>query len=243
MKICLKQISNMFSCNEYNLIICADGGIGRELRRNLPKCICGDGIKINIIVTGCDGVLQAPALPCNNLVAISSPIKVIRKNPCCNNNTEFASDEFNMDNYNFERDSSCDSCNIDTGVFPEIIGPQEYAIIVRSFNPSISQFLCQYPQMYITDCENTLKLIIIFDKKGSVLVPQFNNNCGCGFGGNCGFGGGCGFGGNCGFDGGCGFGGGCGGFGGGCGCGFGGGCGCGSGLFGIAALALLFCCC
>lgn len=28
MKICLKKISNMSACNEYNLIICADGGIG-----------------------------------------------------------------------------------------------------------------------------------------------------------------------------------------------------------------------
>ena len=50
MKICLKKTNNISSCKEYDLIICADSGIGRQLRRNLPKCICGDGIKINIIV-------------------------------------------------------------------------------------------------------------------------------------------------------------------------------------------------
>lgn len=229
MKICLKKISNMSACNEYNLIICADGGIGRQIRRNLPKCICGDGIKINIIVTGCDGVLEAPALPCNNLVAISSPIKVLRNNPCCKKESKSFCNDFDNDCFDFNMESFKDSCNMDISSLTKRFEPQEYAIIVRSFNPSISQFLCEFPQMFITDCENTVKLIIIFDKNGSVFGSQCINNCG----------GGCNFGGNCGFVGNCGCGGGCG-FGGGFGCGCGGGCGCG--LFGLAALALLFCC-
>ena len=223
MKICLKKVTNMCSCNEYNLIICCDGCIGREIRRNLPKCICGDGIKINIIVTGCDGVLTASALPCNDLVAISSPIKVIRKNPCCTPKVESYCSDFNFDSLNMDMDDFGDECYMNSNIIAERSLPEEYAIIVRSFSPELSQFLCKFPQMYISDCENTVKLIIIFDKKGSIIVPQ--NNCynyggGCGFGGNCG--GGCGFNGNHG----------------GCGCG---GCG-GFGLFGIAALALLFCC-
>ena len=224
MKICLKKVRNMCSCNEYNLIICCDGCIGREIRRNLPKCICGDGIKINIIVTGCDGVLQAPALPCNNLIAISSPIKVIRRNPCCSEKNETCCSDYNMDDFKFGIEELNENCNLVDSFIPETFAPQEFAIIVRSFSPTISQFLCQFPQMYITDCDNTVKLIIIFDKNGSVFATQ--NNCGCGFG--CGGFGGCG----------------CGGFGGSCGCGgFGGGCGFGcGGLFGLAALALLFCC-
>ena len=110
MKICLKKTSNMSSCKEYDLIICADSGIGRQLRRNLPKCICGDGIKINIIVTGCDGILPAPALPCNNLVAISSPIRVIRKNPCCKNESEDYCNRHGNDNFNCDGfREGCDS--------------------------------------------------------------------------------------------------------------------------------------
>ncbi len=245
MKICLKKINNM--CNEYSLTICADGGIGKLIRRNLPKCICGDGIKINIIVTGCDGILEAPALPCNNLFAISSPIKVIRNNPCCKNESTSSCYDYDNEELDFNMESFRESCNRDMELVSNRYRVQEYAIIVRSFNPAISQFLCEYPQMFITDCENTVKIIIIFDKNGSVFTPQCVNNCGggCGFNGGCGFaggcGGGCGFGGNCGFGGGCGggcgFGGNCG-FGGGCGCG----CGWGGGLFGLAALALLFCC-
>ena len=227
MKICLKKATNMCSCNEYNLTICCDGCIGREIRRNLPKCICGDGIKINIIVTGCDGVLTAPALPCSDLVNISSPIKVIRRNPCCTPKIESCCSDFSVDSLNFNMDDLSNDCYMDSNIITERSLPQEYAIIVRSFSPELSQFLCKFPQMYISDCENTIKLIFIFDKKGSIIVPQNNySNCG----GGCGFGGGCG-----------GFGGGYGGFGGGyggCGCG---GCG-GFGLFGIAALALLFCC-
>ncbi|MDV4149670.1 hypothetical protein R0131_02365 [Clostridium sp. AL.422] len=222
MKICLKKTNNMLSSNEYNLIICADGGTGREIRRNLPKCICGDGIKINIIVTGCDGVLEARAIPCNNLFTISSPIKIIRRNPCCRNQSKSCCDDFDSNNLNFEiEDNYIDNCKADKERFIESVNQQEYAIIVRSFNPVISKCLCKFPQIYIEDCEKTVKLIIIFDKKGSVFEEESSNNCACGFGGNCGFGG-------CGFNGGCGFGGGC-------------GCGCG-GLFGIAALALLFCC-
>jgi len=227
MKICLKKINNMSSCNEYNLIICADGGMGKQIRRNLPKCICGDGIKINIIVTGCDGVLEAPALPCNNLVAISTPIKVIRNNPCCKKESKCSCHNYDNDEFDFNMESLRESCNMDMELVPNRYKVQEYAIIVRSFNPGVSQFLCEYPQMFITDCENTVKIISIFDKNGSVFTPQCINNCGgnCGFGGGCG--GGLGFGGNCGCGGGCGFG---------CGCGWGG------GLFGLAALALLFCC-
>lgn len=237
MKICLKRVNNMSSCKEFNLIICADGCIGRRIRINLPKCICGDGIKINIIVTGCDGILEAPALPCNNLIAISSPIRVIRRNPCCKNESEYCCDGLDNERSIFNMESFEDSCNSDKNFLSERFETQEFAIIIRSFDPRISQFLCEFPQMFINDCDNTIKLIIIFDKNGSVFTPQCINNCG----GNCGFGGGCG--------GGCGFGGGCGcglGFGGNCGCGggcgFGGGCGCGGGLFGLAALALLFCC-
>lgn len=234
MKICLKKVNNMSCCKEFNLIICADGCIGRRIRRSLPKCICGDGIKINIIVTGCDGVLEAPALPCNDLIAISSPIKVIRKNPCCKEKHESCCNNFDMDDFNFGVEEFNDECNMMDSFIPETFAMQEFAIIVRSFNPVISQFLCEFPQMFITDCDNTVKLIIIFDKNGSVFAQQ--NNCGCNCGGCCGFNGGCGCGGGFGFNGGCGFGGGC-------GCGFGGGCGCGfGGFFGLAALALLFCC-
>ena len=231
MKICLKKTNNMSSCNEFNLIICADGCIGRRVRRNLPKCICGDGIKINIIVTGCDGILEAPVLPCKDLIAISSPIRIIRKNPCCKNESESCCDGIDNERSIFNMESFGDSCNRDKNHLSERFEIQEFAIIVRSFDPRISEFLCEFPQMFITDCEKTVKLIIIFDKNGSVFEKQCINNCECNFGGNCGFG----FGGGCGG----GFGGGCGGgFGGGCGCGFGGGC----GLFGLAALALLFCC-
>ena len=214
MKICLKKANNMCSCNEYNLVICCDGCIGRKVRRSLPKCICGDGIKINIIVTGCDGVLEAPALPCNDFIAISSPIEVIRKNSCCKEKDEICCSEYSMDDFNFELEGLNENCLISENYLPK-----EYAIIVRSYNPALSQFLCQFPQMFISDCDNSVKLIIIFDKNGSVFQTQNTCNCGNGFSG--GFGG-CG-------------GGSCGGFGGGCGCGFG-------GIFGIAALALLFCC-
>ena len=215
MKICLKKNNNMCSCNEFDLVICADGGIGKQIRRNLPKCICGDGIKINIIVTGCDGVLEAPALPCNNLFVISSPIRVIRKNPCCKNKLESCCDDNDINNFDFNRSSFSDSCNKEDNHFSKKSEIDEFAIIIRSFNPAISEFLCEFPQIIIRDCDNTVKLIVIFDKNGSVFEQECINNCGCGF--NCGSG--CG--GNNGFN---------------------GGCGCGSGIFGLAALALLFCC-
>lgn len=225
MKVCLQRVNSM--CNEYNLVICADKCIGIEIRRNLPKCICGDGIKINIIVTGCEGVLCAPALPCNNVVALSSPIRIIRRNPCRDfNNSAFNNDDFDnfsegFDNFSFNdegskfNDSRC--CNSVSPMSRE----QEFAIIVRSFSPALSQFLCEFPQIFLEDNDRTVRLIFIFDKNGSCFAPVCNS--GCGFGGVCGFGG-------------------CdGGFG---GCGFGGGCGCGGGgFFGLAALALLFCCC
>ena len=96
---------------------------------------------------------------------------------------------------------------------------QEFAIIVRSFSPALSQFLCEFPQIFLEDNDRTVRLIFIFDKNGSCFGQPCNS--GCGFGGGCCFGG-------------------CdGGFG---GCGCGGGCG-GGGFFGLAALALLFCCC
>ena len=59
MKICLTRVQNN-GCigNEYNLTICADECIGRELRRNLPRCICGDGIKIILIIINCDEFYQ-----------------------------------------------------------------------------------------------------------------------------------------------------------------------------------------
>lgn len=221
MKICLKKVNGLCSNNEYNLIICADGCIGRDLRKNLPKSICSDGIKINIIVMTCDGILQAPALPCNNLIAISTPIKVIRRNTCCevNNNTCSSLDNFNYSvneiddfEYNFNETENFDECNIISSECNNRSNFQseEYAIIIRSFNPRLSEALCNFPQAYIEDCENTVKITFIFDKNGSVFMPTCINNCG--------FNGGC-----------CGFGGG---FGNSCGCGF----------FGIAALALLFCC-
>lgn len=265
MKICLTRVrNNGCVCNEYNLTICADECIGRELRRNLPRNICGDGIKINIIIINCDRILPAPALPCNDLLAISTPIRVIRKNPCCDNNfsnnlkgfssdfNSFSSDFNNFDsNFTLENsdiedfndnDLNIDDLNIDdlsttsynnrsrnrdfnlgledinqNCFWKQSIEPQEYVIIVRSFSPWLSKFFCNFPQMFLKDCENTIKLTFIFDKNGSVSPFQNFNNC-CG---------------------------GCGGF----GCsGFGsgglGGCGCGcDSLFGLTALALLFCCC
>lgn len=271
MKICLTRVQNN-GCigNEYNLTICADECIGRELRRNLPRCICGDGIKINIIIINCDRILPAPALPCNDLLAISTPIRVIRRNPCCNNNSinnfnnnlndfsnnfnleglngrdssinNFNINDFNIDDLNINDigSTSCDNRLINNDFtlglenvnknccFRESSEPQEFVIIVRSFKPWLSKFFCKFPQMFLKDCENTIKLTIIFDRKGSVLQEQCCNNC-CGGCGGFGFGG---FGGCGGF--------GCGGFGcGGFGCG---GCGCDC-WFGLTALALLFCCC
>lgn len=255
MRICLTRVrrNTVSTGTECNLSICADGAFGRELRRNLPGCICGNGIKINIIVRNCDGVLPAPALPCNNLLSISSPIRVIRKNPCCNNSgfDNFGMDNFNIPDFNtnnFNTDTfdnsildegdflgaedfsfdelSCTSCgnnNLNSSNCGDIDSscglrrnpmPEEFAIIIRSFNPVLSKFLCRYPQTYVTDCDNTIKLIFIFDRNGSVApyesVSNSSNCCSCGFGG--------------------------------CGCGTGCGCGCG-GLFGLTALALLFCCC
>lgn len=254
MRICLTRVrcNTLSTGTECNLSICADGAFGRALRRNLPGCICGKGIKINIIVRNCDGVLPAPALPCNDLLSISSPIRVIRRNPCCNNigfdnwdmdnfnisgfdtdtfdNSIFnESESFGVENFNFD-ELSCTSCgnnDLNSNNFDLSLGntnrgcgvsrnsmPEEFAIIVRSFNPALSRFLCKYPQTYVTDCDNTIKLIFIFDRNGSVPphanISNSSNCCSCGFGG-------CG-----------------------CGCGFG--CGCG-GLFGLTALALLFCCC
>ena len=224
MKMCLTKVNGLCCDNEYNLSICCDGCIGRELRKNLPKSICSDGIKINIIVTTCDGVLQAPALPCNNLISISTPIKVIRKNSCCEVNNNTCSD-FNY-SYDFNELENFDECNVISSSCNSIniCEPKEYAIIIRSFNPKLSEMLCEFPQAYIKDCDNTVKITFIFDKNVSVFMPTCINNCGCnaGYGYNGGYGGYGGFGG-------CG---GCGGFG-----------GCGDGFFGIAALALLFCCC
>ncbi|GAA0755184.1 hypothetical protein SDC9_46289 [bioreactor metagenome] len=252
MRICLTRVrrNTLSTGTECNLSICADGAFGRALRRNLPGCICGKGIKINIIVRNCDGVLPAPALPCNNLLSISSPIRVIRRNPCCNNIgfdnwdmdnfniSDFDTDTFDnsiinesesfgVENFNFDElsctscgnnDLNSGNCDLSSGNISGGCGlsrnsmPEEFAIIVRSFNPALSRFLCKYPQTYVTDCDNTIKLIFIFDRNGSVPpyenISNSSNCCSCGFGG--------------------------------CGCGFG--CGCG-GLFGLTALALLFCCC
>lgn len=214
MKMCLTKVNGLCCDNEYNLSICCDGCIGRELRKNLPKSICSDGIKINIIVTTCDGILPAPALPCNNLIAISTPIRVIRKNPCCEANNNTCKDF----NYNFDEIENFSECNIISNCCNnvDIREPKEYAIIIRSFNPALSEALCEFPQAYIKDCDDTVKITFIFDKNGSVFMPVCANNCGCNGGYNSGFGGGYGCG--------------CGGFG-------------GDGFFGIAALALLFCFC
>lgn len=268
MRVCLTKVKNNgCGCNEFNLSICADGHIGRQLRKNLPKSICGDGVKINFIVSNCDGILPAPALPCNDLLAVSTPIRVIRRNPCCNNNSinNFSNDlnnfsnnfnleglegedssinDFNINDFNIDdfriNDISSTGCNnrlanndFNLGLdnenknccFRESFEPQEFVIIVRSFSTWLSKFFCKFPQMFLKDCDNTIKLTIIFDRKGSVDPNENFNNCcgGCGDFGCGGFGGCCGFG--------CG---GCGGFGCGCGCG---------GWFGLTALALLFCCC
>lgn len=178
MRVCLTKVgnNNVSLGNEYNLSICADGCIGRGIRRDLPRCICGDGIKINIIVKTCDGILPAPIIQCNEMFKISSPIKLIRKNPCCgdlgiNNDANdccldfdgFDIDGLDINSYDFSLDGkSSNRCNNTDKL------PNEYAIVIRSYNPVISEFLCQYPQMYLEDCERTVKLTIIFDKWNSV---------------------------------------------------------------------------
>lgn len=178
MKICLTRVRNNSAIteNEYNLSICIDGCIGRTVRKNLPSCICGDGIKINIIVSNCDGVLPAPLIQCNDLLKISSPIKVIRRNPCCNNtnNLNNSYSDIDIDDFDFLLGDKCESyCNIGNRL------PQEYAIIIRSYNSPLSGFLCEYPQMYVMDCENTIKLIFIFDKTNSAEPCGFMDCCDC----------------------------------------------------------------
>lgn len=189
MRVCLTKVrkNNVFAGNEYNLSICSDVCIGRKIRDNLPRCICGEGIKINIIVTTCDGILPAPIIQCNDMFKISSPIKLIRKNPCCENfGVSSSANDCCLDIDGLDIDgldiNSCDfssfskginSCNSINRV------PNEYAIVIRSYNPVLSEVLCEYPQMYLEDCERTVKLIVIFDKWNSVEPCQFMDCCCC----------------------------------------------------------------
>lgn len=214
MKVCLRLVSPQ-GCTpaEYDMIIKPDCKCsGCEIRENLPESLYGDDIKINFIVKCCDEVLEAPSVPCDNLFALSQPIKVKEGNPCnCKpKNNDCCYCDFDDNDYNCglnENLSSmcCCNCCCNCSCCCNHKEEQNYAIIIRSFNQVISEILYNYPQMYITDCDKTVKLTFIFDKNGSVCpcCMQCSNNCGggCGYGnyggGGCDFGG-CGGGFGCG---------------------------------------------
>ncbi|GAB6167665.1 hypothetical protein JCM1393_01250 [Clostridium carnis] len=172
MNICLKLISPIGCRNcEYNMIIDACGNAAREIRNNLPESLIGDGIKINCIVRCCGDILEPPCIPCKNLFALSEPIRIVERN----NRRDGFEDFYCQDSC--LQDSCCEEvrCNRE----------KEYAIIIRSYNPQLSQLLCIYPKIFLEDADETVKLVFLFDKNGSCSPFMGNNNqngwgCGCG---------------------------------------------------------------
>lgn len=190
--ISLKRVSPL-GCTraKYDLIITAPAKIAQCLRCSFPAFLNSyDGNIVCEVKVLCNGVKELPAPGCtknagfvlSNIIPIKSGES--RNTGCssCSANLACGWDEdiFDMGcGRKVEKNNGCQCYDPLSDLYGYESEMQEGCIVVRACDPCMAKFLCQYPLVFLTDDEETLKLIFVYDKCGSANPCLCQNQCGC----------------------------------------------------------------